>query len=46
MFEAFGKNEQVKKVFWSVFIATAGLVLAEVVDPVTAQQILAAIAGT
>ena len=41
----FGKNEQVKKVFWALFIATAGLVLAEVVDPVTAQQILAAIAG-
>jgi len=44
--EAFGKNEQVKKVFWSVFIATAGLVLAEVVDPATAQAILAAITGT
>jgi hypothetical protein len=43
---AFGKNEQVKKVFWSVFIILAGLVLAEVVDPVTAQAILAAITGT
>jgi hypothetical protein len=43
--DAFGKNEQTKKVFWALFIATAGLVLAEVVDPVTAQQILAAIAG-
>jgi F0F1-type ATP synthase assembly protein I len=43
--EAFGKNEQVKKVFWALFIATAGLVLAEVVDPATAQQILAAIMG-
>jgi F0F1-type ATP synthase assembly protein I len=42
---AFGKNEQVKKVFWSVFIILAGLVLAEVVDPVTAQAILAAITG-
>ena len=41
----FGKNEQVKKVFWALFIATAGLVLAEVVDPVTAQTILAAITG-
>ncbi len=44
--EAFGKNEQTKKVFWALFIATAGLVLAEVVDPVTAQQILAVITGT
>jgi hypothetical protein len=43
--EAFGKNEQVKKVFWALFIATAGLVLAEVVDPVTAQAVLAAITG-
>ena len=44
--EAFGKNEQTRKVFWALFIATAGLVLAEVVDPVTAQAILAAITGT
>jgi hypothetical protein len=43
--EQFGKNEQTRKVFWALFIATAGLVLAEVVDPVTAQKILAAIAG-
>jgi hypothetical protein len=43
--EAFGKNEQVKKVFWSVFIVLAGLVLAEVVDPATAQAVLAAITG-
>jgi len=43
--EAFGKNEQVKKVFWALFIATAGLVLAEVVDPVLAQAVLAAITG-
>ncbi len=63
MLEAFGKNEQTRKVFWTLFIlsivvrleteeeperffaATAGLVLAEVVDPVTAQGILAAITG-
>ena len=38
--EAFGKNEQVKKVFWTLFIAMAGLVLAQVLDPVTAQQIV------
>jgi hypothetical protein len=43
--EAFGKNEQTKKVFWALFIATAGLVLAEVVDPATAQAILATMTG-
>jgi hypothetical protein len=37
---AFGKNEQVKKVFWTLFVAMAGLVLARVVDPVTAQQVV------
>ena len=40
---AFGKNEQVKKVFWTLFVAMAGLVLARVVDPVTAQQFVAMI---
>lgn len=44
--EAFGKNEQVRKVFWAVFIAFAGLVLAQVVDPATAQAILSLITGT
>jgi len=43
--EAFGKNEQVKKVFWTLFVAMAGLVLARVVDPVTAQQVVALITG-
>jgi hypothetical protein len=43
--EAFGKNEQVKKVFWSLFVVMAGLVLARVVDPVTAQQIVGIITG-
>jgi len=43
--DTFGKNEQVKKVFWSVFIVLAGFVLAQVVDPVTAQQILGIITG-
>jgi hypothetical protein len=43
--DAFGKNEQVKKVFWTIFIATAGLVLAQVVDPDTAQRIVGTIAG-
>jgi hypothetical protein len=43
--EAFGKNEQVKKVFWTLFISMAGLVLAQVLDPVTAQQIVTIITG-
>ncbi|MDO8871574.1 MAG: hypothetical protein Q7V05_02445 [Methanoregula sp.] len=38
--DMFGKNEQVKKVFWSLFVVMAGLVLTRVVDPVTVQQIL------
>ena len=43
--EAFGKNEQVKRVFWTLFVAMAGLVLARVVDPVTAQQVVGIIMG-
>jgi len=43
--DAFGKNEQVKKVFWTLFVTTAGLVLARVVDPVTAQQVVGIITG-
>ena len=43
---AFGKNEQVRKVFWTVFIAMAGLVLTRIVDPGTAQQIVGIITGT
>jgi purine nucleoside permease len=42
---AFGKNEQVKKVFWTLFVAIAGLVLARDVDPVTAQQVVGMITG-
>ncbi|MEN6442719.1 MAG: hypothetical protein ABFC71_03090 [Methanoregula sp.] len=38
--DAFGKNEQVKKIFWALFVAMAGLVLARVLDPATAQQII------
>jgi len=30
--DAFGKNEHMKKVFWTLFVAMAGLVLARVVD--------------
>jgi len=43
--EAFGKNEQVRKVFWTLFVAMAGLVLAQVVDPVTAQKVVGLITG-
>jgi hypothetical protein len=43
--DAFGKNEQTRKVFWALFITTAGLVLVQVVDPVTAQNIMKNIAG-
>ncbi len=43
--DAFGKNEQVKKVFWTLFVAMAGLVMARVVDPVTAQQVVGMITG-
>jgi hypothetical protein len=42
---AFGKNERVKKVFRTLFIAMAGLVLALGVDPVTAQQVVGMITG-
>ncbi|MFA5347909.1 MAG: hypothetical protein WC294_07210 [Methanoregula sp.] len=45
MIDAFGKNEQVKKVFWTVFIAMAGLVLARIIDPETARQIVRAMMG-
>ena len=43
--EAFGKNEQMKRVFWTLFVAMAGLVLARVVDPATAQQVVGIITG-
>jgi len=43
--EAFGKNEQVKNVFWTFFISMAWLVLARVVDPATAQQLVGLITG-
>ena len=43
--DAFGKNEQVRKVFWTLFITTAGLVLVQVVDPATAEKIVGVIAG-
>jgi hypothetical protein len=43
--DAFGKNEQTRKVFWALFTATAGLVLAQVVDPKIAQDMAGMIAG-
>jgi hypothetical protein len=43
--DMFGKNEQIKKVFWTLFVMMAGLVLARVVDPVTAQQVVGIITG-
>ncbi|MDP2797489.1 MAG: hypothetical protein Q8N94_08285 [Methanoregula sp.] len=44
--EAFGKNEHVKKVFWSLFVSMAGLVLAKVLDPVSVQQIVGVISSS
>ena len=38
--DAFGKNEHVKKVFWAVFVAMAGLVLARILGPVTVHQVV------
>ncbi len=44
--DAFGKNEQVKKVFWSLFVVMAGLVLAKVLDPVSVQQVVGVIGSS
>jgi len=44
--EAFGKNEQVKRFFWTLFVVMAGLVLTRVVDPVTAQQMVGVIGSS
>ncbi|WP_052310761.1 hypothetical protein [Methanoregula formicica] len=43
--ETFGKNEQTKKVFWTLFLATAGFVPVQMVDPVTAQKMEEILAG-
>ena len=43
--EAFGRNEQTKKVFWALFLALAGLVIAEIADPAAAQKITEILAG-
>jgi hypothetical protein len=42
---AFGRNEQTHKVFWTFFAAFAGLVLAQVVDPGTAETVVEMLAG-
>ena len=41
----FGKNEHVKNVFRAVFVTLAGIILTQVVDPATAQQVVGAITG-
>jgi hypothetical protein len=43
--DTFGKNGQVKKVFWTVFTVMAGLVLARIIDPATARQVVLAMTG-
>ncbi len=43
--EAFGKNEQTKKVFWAVFVSMTGLMLARVLDPEAARQVVGIITG-
>jgi hypothetical protein len=40
-----GKNEQAKRVFWSIFLLLAGLLLARMVDPATAGQVIRILAG-
>nr|WP_320161418.1 hypothetical protein [uncultured Methanoregula sp.] len=41
----FGKNEHVRKVFWALFVAMVGLLLAQFADPVMAQQIIGLVVG-
>lgn len=43
--EILGRNEHAKKMFWALFAGLAGIVLAQVVDPVTEQQIVGIITG-
>ncbi len=43
--EAFGKNEQEKRVFWTIFMAMAGVVQARGVDPRIALQVVGLITG-
>jgi len=43
--EAFGKNEHAKRVFWTLFLAIMGLVLARIADPVSAQNVIGVLTG-
>jgi hypothetical protein len=43
--DAFGKNEQIRKVFRALLFAMAGLVLARVIDPETARQVMGIVTG-
>jgi hypothetical protein len=43
--DTFGKNDQVKKVFWAVFTAIAGLFMARIIDPGTAHKVVLAMTG-
>lgn len=43
--DAFGKNERTQKVFWTFSAAFARLVLAHVVDPGTAENVVEVLAG-
>jgi len=43
--DTFWNNEQAKKVFWTLFVMMGELVLARVVDPVTAHQAVRIITG-
>jgi hypothetical protein len=45
LINAFGKNAQVKNVFWTLFITMAGLVMTRVLDPRTAQRMVGLITG-
>ena len=38
--DAFGKNEQVMKVIWTLVIAMTGLVITKVLDPGMARQVV------
>jgi len=43
--DAFGKNEKTNKIFWTLFAATAGLNLTQLIDPATPERIAIMIAG-
>jgi hypothetical protein len=43
--EAFGKNEHLRKIFWTLFLGLAGLVLARIGDPELAGKVIAMMTG-